>query len=1633
MDVGSAAAVADLVSSALAWEVYQLGWDGDNKETASYDELRKPIQTLAEDLDALSLSLFPISNPLSSGQTTLNLPLRRDPVSLLEIIGDHQQTLEECRDLVLQGRYLRSRVLKLQVQLKPEHLRERILLHSIKVKFVTKAFKTDLLRRMKLDASRMHQDLAHRLSSVDNDIYRLDGYPKFDYDEALLDSDNIEEHMLEIPSFIARRFRNTAVINERSNFADTVLNLQKLAEDFLLHYQRSTINLSSHSISEEVPFERDGPEEIIAPLDQYISLLKCNLTGRHIFASYKSQALSVQCERFGRKRELVAPEVSGVAENMFDFRPDTSEARAHGTNFMPEDESMREILEAPLESGTANVQRSIRLFRHKGMDGEQFYINIYDVEQISFRKGRVEAERIKFDLASVSLNPMYVIPGSQSGEFDMVLRADESIAMLKFQRERDLLKFQQALTGFKPWASYTESNAMVSFVTSDGKDSLVESACVQLWIPKQLEGKLHQNLEDAPGKASQSSAQDRPPTMNQSKIRGGVEVPQARPESLFQRIDRTLARQGHPGTQSPKPGVPSLDMPRQPKVWTPKKFFDQMAARRRLPLLMQDGLHSSFSTPKSHRLSNSGNTSTNSRIASLLSRSVTTQATRGSSVGGVRRESTPITTKPILVLFTQRSMVTIPLDDNTNFNPNRCNCRQSGSQGAACPIASLECREGRLHLEARRFESPSEELDIVKLAQGLREGNGNASSMAWKALKRVTIMFRDRHARSKLAGTPSECQCKAKTERELANCLKQGHRGYFGEVQEWYRRASSNETSTYPSATRRYSDVTQSSADEDDGHDTDWIIIRSGEEANMARQDMKNQSPLQLEAGTKLTFQVALAESRVSDLESLLHDSFDAIAQDEFKWLSDLKDVGMGSKDIVKILLQAYDGSPWVPTPDWVGDILFGSEQSSAQKVPVNFHQASCAHRLGAPQLEKHLSFSSLAFSDKNETTIEKVAWLCGLAGVLPPEHAYYTVAKATFSGSTAEISYHDSSPLISTPGGVLDPEHVQPFAWCLRTIRQIQACAIELQNNGLCCDRYTVLTLPLPSQLEGLEPSIHLKTITFECINGLEEALMQLLETEANPDFKRLRADCNNLLSGLLGYETNEKSPVLPELHLLSLVVQFLGLSLVSYCRSHIGEFQPPFLKEPLSMVKLRGCTVNNPLLVTARPYRLACMAPMLQDDVFAFSVQFEGGAAEHPLTSGLYVSGNCESIVDTWGPASVMMEAGSPPGEKLHGLCIGGGVIAPSKDGLFHWTSDIGLSSDPRSFTYWELITVGAPSVNKACLRNEEKSYRISELCLTTCGTESTQWIADERQILLQSGQYLQMSVGNVYHKVPKKTLKAFLLDTWATLRDVRIFNYFFGVQVSLCTGVARRVPLRALIEDPLLHFVDTLRIEGWTALKPSARKAFAGEVDYDDWIGSLDDKQHKCIREVCGKLLELLKNTGFDRNGTMRVLWPSKTNPYLCAKAIPEKAQVWCRMLRDSEWCATFVVATRQCLETDNQRCQKKQVVPWHGGGTVFTTAVFPNFTIAPTSPIPQLMPLGNWGLEDGGSYWIGQPGADTWVSVRKTTAGSAELFVRQNLFPRSVARWMWQDRVLRERSDSSFAAEEVVVLYIPRMQR
>lgn len=555
--------------------------------------------------------------------------------------------------------------------------------------------------------------------------------------------------------------------------------------------------------------------------------------------------------------------------------------------------------------------------------------------------------------------------------------------------------------------------------------------------------------------------------------------------------------------------------------------------------------------------------------------------------------------------------------------------------------------------------------------------------------------------------------------------------------------------------------------------------------------------------------------------------------------------------------------------------------------------------------------------------------------------------------------------------------------------------------------------------------------------------------------------------------------------LHICSLAAQLLATGLLLYSQAHIGQLQPFFLTAPLTGVSLYGILVPDgeaPIVVERR--QLACLGDMVGDSVFVFrSPRTRPATPNQHAAERLYLHGSCSQLVDLWGPGCSVsnMEATSRfYRSNLLAFYIRGGFIRPDtkvgKQQLFHWSLRWEDTASVQTFSYWEDILIGTltechpvstdeglfeettltgvnplPSIpaasafkpeichiprppvvaNGACPLIVADSRRESEPFLSSLGTSPDWWSMTEIQgMAAVTPPYFMVQGAFSMTKQSGISLKHVLLDRWVGDETFSLFDEPWALQVSLCTGVARRVPVRALIEEPLIAFADSLNIPGWTSPRQRAIAALCAEAGFSAWAAELNLIEPRCMRTVLGRLLHVLKDTGFDPSGKyFSILWPHGGEARFCVRIRPEKdkEQLWCSILQDSEWYATFAVLSSQCLETGAHLCRGGPAAPWRGGA-MLSTVVCPNFT----GGIPRLASgsffnpfrMQDWQLQHNEPYWVGKQGSQIWVVVRKGTRAVTELQVTRNRFPTSA--FLWPDRVLREKPDVTFCGEDVFVL-------
>jgi hypothetical protein len=259
-------------------------------------------------------------------------------------------------------------------------------------------------------------------------------------------------------------------------------------------------------------------------------------------------------------------------------------------------------------------------------------------------------------------------------------------------------------------------------------------------------------------------------------------------------------------------------------------------------------------------------------------------------------------------------------------------------------------------------------------------------------------------------------------------------------------------------------------------------------------------------------------------------------------------------------------------------------------------------------------------------------------------------------------------------------------------------------------------------------------------------------------------------------------------------------------------------------------------------------------------------------------------------------------------------------------------------------------------------------------------------------------------------------------------------FGIQVSVCTGIARRVQLRDLLADVLPAYVLGLVTKPrlWTSLRDEFHiiEALRGS-GLKDWLGSLNHDHQQAFENLVTAVLFLLQDTGVDRKGQNFVIACIQPDiPFQCFKVPCRKESYWARMLADSEDTATFAYITTQCLVTAQVKC-RGPAASWANTTELLMTAVSCyQERVASLGSTPAMT---QWALKHSEAYLIGRSDVPLLVQVDRPDIGEEpRLLVQASSIPSDYLRRIYRKgrlgkpHRLREKKASDQFAEIVVVL-------
>ncbi|KAK2748760.1 hypothetical protein FQN57_000341 [Myotisia sp. PD_48] len=373
-------------------------------------------------------------------------------------------------------------------------------------------------------------------------------------------------------------------------------------------------------------------------------------------------------------------------------------------------------------------------------------------------------------------------------------------------------------------------------------------------------------------------------------------------------------------------------------------------------------------------------------------------------------------------------------------------------------------------------------------------------------------------------------------------------------------------------------------------------------------------------------------------------------------------------------------------------------------------------------------------------------------------------------------------------------------------------------------------------------------------------------------------------------------------------------------------------------------------------------------------------------------------EDILDTWGPGHLITDITNPM--RVYAVSVAGGNIQATRSGdqiTYHWSRGWSPSEVPMiSFDRSLKKPIGASiRSNLECGSIKKLPEWQSSIIPHVLGTFPSVWEVSELQLALQGGLYAIVQANKVWTKAPGRTKKDQLLSPEEfTIAD---FEGSYAVQVSYCTGIARRAPLRELLADILPAYINELVQPQplWEKFSTQILDALRGP-DLKDWLQSL--------------------GTGIDRSGEHFVIATIHEEYGLQAlKVRCERESYWAKILADSEDIATFAYIVPKCFVTDSILCTAPTA--WKNSTTLFETAVCRSHYSMPPK------------LGEAKAYLIGKPDSPLLARIDKSPdLLEPRLLVKNSIIPPSVLWRLYEKKEmrLRERLSANQAAAEAILI-------
>ncbi|KAI9152315.1 Ubiquitin-60S ribosomal protein L40 [Paramyrothecium foliicola] len=449
--------------------------------------------------------------------------------------------------------------------------------------------------------------------------------------------------------------------------------------------------------------------------------------------------------------------------------------------------------------------------------------------------------------------------------------------------------------------------------------------------------------------------------------------------------------------------------------------------------------------------------------------------------------------------------------------------------------------------------------------------------------------------------------------------------------------------------------------------------------------------------------------------------------------------------------------------------------------------------------------------------------------------------------------------------------------------------------------------------------------------------AALAVIQQEGIQEIEEIVAPIIKIFFELLGH-FNDTVDVLDACRVMA---HLLDVGLVSYVGSHSSRFYQNLLSNGVPRLAFNS---EGSLGFEFALYPLACLHGFLNaQSVWAFDVHSgtKAFAADiPPKKAKLSILTTIDALADIWGPIYAELVSQEKPARvkkyNVSKRCI---RRVPNKNdstdsGVIrcHWYSWAGeqrrrLSSlIPGSSSRTEHLTMGLD--DKLLIRTEMTvkhgcTYSLTDYEMNysdhirEAGPKPSSWRFDGVAVTLQvaAPKVMAIQIEGQSKRIPETTVKEFAWQKWNSCpgrANPGILNNYYGVEISNCTGNARRVPLKSIF---VMHSVQEFlerQIPGWRSTPWGIDLIKAIKSTSDDEIFSFWNRhaeERPRVGQLVASVLDVLHDTGCTDRGLQAAFLHQNHESVV---TIETKYNDWALLLKNSYLTATYAIINEVCLE-------------------------------------------------------------------------------------------------------------------------